>query len=212
MKKLWIALAGVLAIGAAQASIFDAPVYSTGNQLKNRPLAFTDFKELAGAHPAENLSFEGMDGKKHAISDYKGKLLILDMWASWCDPCLRSIPLITELQKKFNHDPKSKVRFYSVSIDEPGTDVKDFLEENKFRGFETWFDPEKSIFRIIPSDVVPTAYFFDGKGNLVGFLRGYTDWTGAGVENFLIRMGEKYADPTKIKPKVKPPVLPQVTR
>lgn len=111
MKKLWIALAGVLAIGAAQASIFDAPVYSTGNQLKNRPLAFTDFKELAGAHPAENLSFEGMDGKKHAISDYKGKLLILDMWASWCDPCLRSIPLITELQKKFNHDPKSKVRF-----------------------------------------------------------------------------------------------------
>ena len=169
MKKLWIALAGVLAIGAAQASIFDAPVYSTGNQLKNRPLAFTDFKELAGAHPAENLSFEGMDGKKHAISDYKGKLLILDMWASWCDPCLRSIPLITELQKKFNHDPKSKARFYSVSIDEPGTDVKDFLEENKFRGFETWLDPEKSIFRIIPSDVVPTAYFFDGKANLVGF-------------------------------------------
>ena len=73
-------------------------------------------------------------------------------------------------------------------------------------------DPEKSIFRIIPSDVVPTAYFFDGKGNLVGFLRGYADWTGAGVENFLIRMGEKYADPSKIKPKVKPPVLPQVTR
>ena len=71
------------------------------------------------------------------------------MWASWCDPCLRSIPLITEPQKKFNHDPKSKVRFYSVSIDEPGTDVKDFLEENKFRGFETWLDPEKSIFRVM---------------------------------------------------------------
>ncbi len=192
---------------ASQASIFDKPLYDTGKPVADRPMAFVDFKELAGAHPADDLAFKGIDGKTHKLSDYRGNLLIVDMWATWCSPCIRTIPLILDLQKSLAKDQAAKVKFVSVSIDEDSEDVADFLKEHKLEGYDTWLDPKKSMLSVIPSDVVPTAFFFDGRGNLVGFVRGYVDWSGMGVEDFLRRLGDKYADPSGIKPRVKPPVL-----
>lgn len=195
------------AAAASTASIFEKPVYDTGKPVADRPMAFVDFKELLGAHPAADLSFKGIDGKTHKLSDYRGKLLIVDMWATWCSPCVRTIPLILDLQKSLAKDEAAKVKFVSVSIDEDAEEVADFLKDHKLAGYDTWLDPKKSILSVIPSDVVPTAFFFDGRGNLVGFVRGYVDWSGMGVEDFLRRLGDKYADPSRIKPRVKPPVL-----
>ena len=129
------------------------------------------------------------------------------MWATWCSPCQRTIPLILDLQESLKKDQAAKVKFVSVSVDETEEDVRDFIEDNHLQAYDTWLDPKKTILQVIPSDVVPTAFFFDGRGNLVGFVRGYVDWTGMGVEDFLKRLGDKYADPSGIKPRVKPPVL-----
>lgn len=203
MKKGLLLLLAGACIGLAQASIFDKPVYNTGKPLTDRPMAFVDFKELADAHPADNLVFSDFSGKKFKISDARGKLLILDMWATWCQPCVREIPLITALQKKLG----KKVQFVSVSVDEDTEEVKDFLSEHHFKDFSTMLDPAKTILSVIPSDVVPTAFFFDGKGNLVAFVRGYVDWEGDGVADFINRLADKYSDPSTIKPRVKPPVL-----
>ena len=211
MKKWLIGFMAIVGIGAAalsaQASIFDKPLYDTGKPVANRPMAFVDFKELAGAHPAPDLAFKGLDGKTHKLSDFRGNLLIVDMWATWCSPCQRTIPLILDLQKSLKKDKAAKVKFVSVSVDETEEDVRDFIEDNHLQAYDTWLDPKKTILQVIPSDVVPTAFFFDGRGNLVGFVRGYVDWTGMGVEDFLKRLGDKYADPSGIKPRVKPPVL-----
>ena len=210
MKKWFMALAmtmAVLSVPCTEASIFDKPVYDTGKPVADRPMAFVDFKELAGAHPAPDLAFKGIDGRQHKLSDYRGSLLIVDMWATWCSPCLRTIPLIMDLQKQLAKDPEAKVKFVSVSIDEADEDVGAFLKEHRLQGYDTWLDPDRTLLGIIPSDVVPTAFFFDGEGHLVGFVRGYVDWDGMGVEEYLKRLGDKYSDPKRIKPRVKPPVL-----
>ena len=103
MKKWLIGFMAIVGIGAAalsvQASIFDKPLYDTGKPVADRPMAFVDFKELAGAHPAPDLAFKGLDGKTHKLSDFRGNLLIVDMWATWCSPCQRTIPLILDLQE-----------------------------------------------------------------------------------------------------------------
>lgn len=84
MKKWLVGFMAAVGIGAAalsvQASIFDKPLYDTGKPVADRPMAFVDFKELAGAHPAPDLAFKGLDGKTHKLSDFRGNLLIVDMW------------------------------------------------------------------------------------------------------------------------------------
>ena len=200
------AAVAVCAVSAAS-SIFEKPVYDTGEPVAGRPAVFTDFRELKGAHPVSDLSFLGIDGKRHKFSDYRGNLLVVDMWATWCSPCVRAIPLIVRLQKTLAGDKTAKVKFVSLSIDRDPGDVTDFLKERELEGYDTWLDPDKSILSVIPADVVPTAFFFDGRGNLVGLLRGFVDWSNTEVEDFLRRMSEKYADPTDVLPNAKSSVL-----
>ena len=195
-KQLILSLCMAVAmplVGDAQASIFSPKVYSTGKQIEDKPLAMHAFMELRGAHPTtEPLEFKDFAGKTHKLSDYKGKLLILDMWGTWCEPCIRGIPALTKMQKKYN-TPESKIRFVSVSIDDEKTDVKKWLKKHGFNDFQTWLDPKMQLDQVIPIEVVPCVFVFDGSSNLIGFVRGYLDWGDEEVPAYLDKLAEKYA-------------------
>lgn len=196
-KHLILALClavGIQVAGDVQASIFSPKVYSTGKQIKDKPLALHAFMELRGAHPTnEPLAFKDFEGKVHTLADYRKKLLILDMWGTWCEPCIRGIPALTQMQKKYNV-PGSKINFVSVSIDDAKTDVKQWLKRHGFEDFDTWLDPDLQLDQVIPVEVVPCAFVFDGAGNLVGFVRGYIDWADEEVPAYLEKLAAKYAN------------------
>ena len=184
---------GIHASGDVQASIFSPKIYSTGTQIKDKPMALHAFMELRGAHPTkEPMEFKDFNGNSHKLSDYRGKLLILDMWGTWCEPCVRSIPALTMMQKKYDA-PDSKIRFVSVSIDDEKTEQKKWLKKHGFEDFQTWLDPKMQLDQIIPVEVVPCAFVFDGSSNLVGFVRGYIDWGDEEVPAYLEKLAQKYA-------------------
>jgi thiol-disulfide isomerase/thioredoxin len=62
-----------------------------------------------------DLAFRGLDGQAHALSEWRGKLLLLNFWATWCTPCLKEIPLLVETQKQ--HGPRG-LQIVGVAMDE----------------------------------------------------------------------------------------------
>jgi len=71
-------------------------------------------RDVAGTARAD-LSFRDLDGKAHALSEWRGKLLLLNFWATWCTPCLKEIPLLVEAQRE--HGPRG-LQIVGVAMDE----------------------------------------------------------------------------------------------
>jgi cytochrome c biogenesis protein CcmG, thiol:disulfide interchange protein DsbE len=85
---------------------------------------------MSQAAPA--LTYFGPDGKLHALSDLKGKVVLLNFWATWCTPCRREMPMLSKLQTV--HADDGFVVLY-VSLEDPPV-LADFLRTNQFAGVQ----------------------------------------------------------------------------
>ncbi len=86
----------------------------------------TSFSKLGVGKPAPDFTLVDKNGKQVSLSDFKGKYVYLDFWATWCVPCLQEMKVVPELHKAY-HD---KIVFVSISIDEDIDKMKKFLEKN----------------------------------------------------------------------------------
>ncbi|MDE2155108.1 MAG: TlpA family protein disulfide reductase [Xanthomonadaceae bacterium] len=84
-------------------------------ELRGPPPATADSSLLG--RPPPPLSLPGLDGKQHRLSDYRGRRVLLNFWASWCGPCLDEIPALTRAQAKFG---AYRVAIVGIAMDEPG--------------------------------------------------------------------------------------------
>jgi thiol-disulfide isomerase/thioredoxin len=82
--------------------------------------------------PAPALTYFGTDGRMHALSDFKGKVVLLNFWATWCTPCRREMPMLSKLQSA--HADDGFVVLY-VSLEEPPV-LAEFLRTNRFAGVQ----------------------------------------------------------------------------
>lgn len=203
MKKFLsvLAIAAGLQLGLVQAAqavdvanlpAFQQRLYANGEPIKAKPLVLRDFIELRSARGFSKATLEDLDGKKYALNGFKDKLVMIDIWATWCEPCVRSLPAIKKLQERFNND-KSNVRVVSISVDKKKSDVTAFIKRHGLDGFTTLIDPKQAVGDDAPLDVVPSVFILDGKGNLVGFVRGFVDWSDDKVPAYIEALAQKYA-------------------
>lgn len=179
----------LLIASAANASIPTEKVYNTGEQIE-KPMIMSRFIEMSSARKVPNVSFKDTHGESIKLKQFKGKLLMVNLWATWCAPCIKEIPQMEHI-RRVNADKDLMV--LPLSIDEESEQVAPFLQRHGLADYQTWLDPNKSIDRVMPADVVPATYFFDGSGNLIGFLRGYLDWGDKEVQPYLEKLIAKYA-------------------
>src|SRR5215471_17519267 len=85
-------------------------------------------KATAAGNAAPDFSLTDIDGKKLNLADFKGKVVLLDFWATWCTPCREEIPHFVELQKQYG--PQG-LQVIGISMDDDGKPVKKFYEEFK---------------------------------------------------------------------------------
>ena len=189
LKSLFLVAALTFSLSSSAQAIFSPGIYSTGEPLK-KPLVMKPFVEFSKARKMPDLKLVDLSGKPVSLKASKGKLVILNVWATWCTPCIREIPQLQDLQKKLEG---TNIEIIGVSIDKAPAEAANYLKKNKLSGYKTWFDPAQSVDAVMPMEVVPTNFIIDGQGNLVGYLPGYIPWDDADVLPFLKELEKKYS-------------------
>ena len=124
--------------------------------------------EVAVVNPDENkapeFALKSFDGKTIKLSDYKGKVVIIDFWATWCPPCRKGIPDLISIQNDYKND----VVIIGISLDGEKTlkDVPGFVKSYGIN-YPIVYGDEKVVAAYGGIEGIPTAFVVDKKGNVV---------------------------------------------
>ena len=126
-------------------------------------------REMLNQMPIEG-TFISLDGKPLKISDWRGKVVILDYWATWCGPCRQSFPSLQKLYERYKNN--SDVVFAIVNVWERSDDrvktVRDFLKSNPTLTFPMYLDKDDSVVAKFGVTGIPTKFYL-GKDGRVQF-------------------------------------------
>jgi peroxiredoxin len=115
--------------------------------------------ELAVGKIAPDFTFTAPDGKTMKLSDYRGKPVALHFWATWCGPCIKELPLISELTVSRSRD----LTVLAVNCAETDQDVSRFLSRGKYN-LNVVMDKDGGISRLYDITAIPQTIMIDAKG------------------------------------------------
>ncbi|MDH5359874.1 MAG: TlpA family protein disulfide reductase [Gammaproteobacteria bacterium] len=125
----------------------------------------------AKSYKAPNFTLKTLDKKTVKLSSYKGKVVYLDFWASWCKPCRKSFPVMRQLQRKYK---KQGLRVITINLDKDKKELKRFLKEFRIN-FPVALDPQGKVARRYGVKAMPSSYLIDRQGRIrhvhLGFLQ-----------------------------------------
>lgn len=121
------------------------------------------------------------------LSDYRGQVVYLDFWASWCKPCRKSFPFMNSLQKKYG---KQGLKVIAINLDSEKGAAQAFLKKNPAK-FTIAYDLEGTTPEKYGLSVMPTSYLIDRNGKLInshkGFKKSQTEKLEKNVVKYLAR-------------------------
>lgn len=95
------------------------------------------------------------------------QVILVDLWASWCEPCKESLPYYASLQQKYGE----KIYFIGVSVDDDVADAKKFLSENKLK-FAAYHDKQRLLVKAAKVEAIPMFFMLSPKGEIIASFRG----------------------------------------
>jgi thiol-disulfide isomerase/thioredoxin len=120
-------------------------------------------------------------GKRATLASFKGKPLLVNLWATWCAPCVAELPMLDKLAA----DKAGALKVLTVSQDMSNTEkVAPFLAA-KAAHLEPWLDPKNDLAFHCDASTLPTTIYYDGSGKEVWRYVGGHDWTGADTATML---------------------------
>jgi thiol-disulfide isomerase/thioredoxin len=124
--------------------------------------------------PAPKTLFQRGD-QPATLSDFRGRAVLVNFWATWCAPCLKELPSLDALQGELGGDQFSVV---AIAADPRGAEeAKAFLDRLKIRNLEFYADPQLRLAAELTPGVLPVSILYDRKGREVGRLVGEADWS-----------------------------------
>lgn len=127
---------------------------------------------------APDAVFRDPDGGDISLSEFAGAPVLVNLWASWCAPCVKELPTLDALSKSQRQDGALGVIAVSQDIGEQAS-VRAFLDSHKIADLGAYHDPEMKLSSALDVQVMPTSVLYDKNGREVWRYIGDLDWTGA---------------------------------
>jgi len=136
------------------------------------------YSQLGAVYPqrvkqAPDFKLQTLDGKPMRLSDFRGKPILLNFWATWCEACKEELPSMQRLHEEM---AKDGIQVVAISIDRTGPGkIRGYVEEYKLT-FPILLDPDQEARRQYFIMGLPTSYLIDAEGKLRGFISGAREW------------------------------------
>ena len=137
------------------------------------PAAMAAGADVSGPAPAFTLA--SLSGQPGALSQYKGQVVMVNFWATWCGPCQQEMPLLEQMYKKYK---PAGFTLIGVNVDKEAAPVKELLARKPVT-FPVLLDPANEVSKAYHIDEMPSSVIIDRKGQIRYIHRGYR----AGDEN-----------------------------
>lgn len=162
-----------------QASETAAPAVTTGPQAGGQlPKGLLDRNSKGGLMP--NFTLEDPVGHELKLVNLKGKPVLINLWATWCAPCIKELPLLDKLAAG------GKVNIVTVSQDSADPQkVGAFLKDRGLSHLPAWLDPKNDLSFHYSTGTLPTSIYYDAQGREVWRYVGERDWTDAETQKLL---------------------------
>jgi thiol-disulfide isomerase/thioredoxin len=168
MSRLAMALIGVLLVFSWPASATEPP--------QNLAVHETPV-------PVPEIGFEDGDGRRRSLADFSGKVVLLNIWATWCAPCRKEMPTLDRLQAKLG-GPDFEV--VALSVDRAGPDiVKKFFTEIGIERLALNIDTSSKAMFAIGTVGLPATLLIDRDGKEIGRLIGPAEWDAPDMVDFI---------------------------
>jgi peroxiredoxin len=131
--------------------------------------------------PPPDFTLPSLNGKSITLSELKGKVVLINFWATWCPPCKLEMPSMERVYRKFKHNGFT---ILAVDIMEKPETVKKFAREYKL-SFPILLDATGEVSAKYMANAIPTSYIVDKKGNAVGRVLGPREWDNEHAEALL---------------------------
>jgi peroxiredoxin len=157
-------------------------------QTKNDSMNQTGQARLGRGAEAPIFTLPSLDGAMVSLADQKGKVVFLNIWATWCPPCVEEMPSMEKLYQQLKGED---FEILAVSIDKNGADaVLPFMKQHKLN-FTTLIDSKEILKNKYQTTGVPETFIIDKNGFIVEKVIGPRDWSTPGAISFFRKLIQK---------------------
>lgn len=179
-----------LLIGCAALAL--ASCHKAPQQLPNQGAPAAPQEQVKGVDrthkgaAAPDASFNDPAGKPLALKKFAGKPTLVNLWASWCAPCVKELPTLDRLARAEN----GRLNVVAISQDDaPHASVAAFLQKHQIRSLQSYQDPKMTLSGALNAEVLPTSVLYDANGKEVWRYVGDQDWTSDAAARLLAEGG-----------------------
>lgn len=181
-----IVAAAILALAACGKPQPQTENHAAASEVQAGPVKGVDRSHKG--KPAPDVTFSDPDGGQIGMADFKGVPVLINLWATWCAPCVKELPTLDSLAAAYERDGDFGV--IAVSQDSgPQPSVTAFLVKLKLTRLGAFHDPKMALSGALGVEVLPTSVLYDGQGREVWRYVGDLDWTGAEAARLLAEGG-----------------------
>jgi thiol-disulfide isomerase/thioredoxin len=124
-----------------------------------------------GAPPP--LALQDLEGRSHRLEDYRGKVVLINFWATWCDPCRAEMPAMNKLGASLAGRPFAVL---AVNLAEPEPRIRRFMEQVPLE-FPVLLDRDTGVAKAWKARILPASFVLDAEGRIRYSALGEVDWT-----------------------------------
>ena len=128
-----------------------------------------------------NFTLPADNGRNVSLEDFRGRIVVLNFWASWCGPCIDELPSLKKFADKYQN---TNLLVLGVSLDEDPEAYKDFLVQNQIL-FPNLRNPSHSVSEMYGTFKLPETYIISRDGHLINKIIGPTDWTNPQMTSYI---------------------------